>query len=100
MSSFYIGDPYERLSVLITIDDALHIGWLRDAGKQDIAVYFDCRVNGYPVALYNGFDRGESLLRTWHVIWRSTLADSMLPLLACLFPRVCKSRIFQFATHW
>ena len=101
----------------MAIEDAFHIGWLHDAGKQDMEVYFEraaeapgvtgqefvlfvCRINGCPVALYNGFDRDESLLRTWHVICRSALADTVLPLLACLFPRVSKSRIFQFDTHW
>jgi hypothetical protein len=115
VSTFYIGDPYEDLGFLAVIPDAHHVGWLHDTGKHDIEVHFErdvesgggeeaalfvCRINGHPVALYNGFRRDESLLRTWHVICRIPAVDAVLSLLACLFPRVSKSRVFQFDTHW
>ena len=38
VSSFYIGDPYEHLSVLITTNAAFHVGWLHGVGKQDVEV--------------------------------------------------------------
>ena len=117
VSSFYIGDPCEDVSILAAIQDTYHVGWLHGTGKTDIEKHFErvarrdgvdneefvlfvCRINGYAVALYNGFGRDESLLRTWHVICRRTQADTVLSLLACLFPRVSKSRVFQHDAHW